>query len=165
MRIFWLNWREKIFPLAAVLLSCTLSVRAQETYPINGVADPRERIYAFTHATIIKDGQTTFSDATMLIHDGKIISAGNNVSIPSNADCDCCTKIHRHSLIYIAIMALHPAVIVRFQLLFRFTDLILIKEHMDGMKPSNLDRCVEIFTDDAKAKLLRSWFQNGTNPL
>jgi imidazolonepropionase-like amidohydrolase len=91
MRIFWLNWREKIFPLAAVLLSCTLSVRAQVTYPINGIADPRERIYAFTHATIIKDGQTTFSDATMLINDGKIISAGNNVSIPSNAIVIDCT--------------------------------------------------------------------------
>jgi imidazolonepropionase-like amidohydrolase len=91
MRIFWLCLRQKFYFFAAGLLSCTLSTSAQETYPVNGVADPREKIYAFTHATIIKDGRTTLTDATLLIRDGKIVSAGNNIAVPPNAVVADCT--------------------------------------------------------------------------
>src|ERR1017187_180595 len=65
-------------------------VSAQPTYPVNGVADRRSGAYAFTHATIVKDGQTTLSNATLVISEGKIISAGANADIPKGAvviDC------------------------------------------------------------------------------
>ena len=63
---------------------------AQETYPVNGVADRREGTYAFTNATIVKDAQNTLKNATMVIRDGKIVAVGTSVSVPKDAvlvDC------------------------------------------------------------------------------
>jgi len=66
-------------------------LQAQETFPVNGVADKREGCYAFTNATIVKDAQTTLTNATMVIRDGKIIALGaTGVTIPKDAvviDC------------------------------------------------------------------------------
>ncbi|TDH25209.1 amidohydrolase [Segetibacter sp. 3557_3] len=69
------------------LAQCTT---AQETFPVNGVADKRAGCFAFTHATIVKDAQTTLKDATLVIRDGRIVSAGGNSNIPADAviiDC------------------------------------------------------------------------------
>jgi imidazolonepropionase-like amidohydrolase len=64
--------------------------QAQETFPVNGVADPRVGTYAFTNATIVKDPQTTLQNATLIIKDGKIVSVGNNLAIPKDAvTVDC----------------------------------------------------------------------------
>ena len=63
---------------------------AQETFPVNGIADKREGCYAFTNATIVKDGQTTLTNATLVIRDGKIVAVGNNAAVPKDAvviDC------------------------------------------------------------------------------
>jgi imidazolonepropionase-like amidohydrolase len=66
-------------------------LQAQETFPVNGVADKRDGCYAFTNATIVKDAQTTISNATLIIREGKIIAVGSSgVSIPKDAiviDC------------------------------------------------------------------------------
>lgn len=66
-------------------------LQAQETFPVNGVADKREGCYAFTNATIVKDAQTTLTNATLVIRDGKIIAVGaSGVAIPKDAivvDC------------------------------------------------------------------------------
>ena len=65
-------------------------LQAQETFPVNGVADKREGCYAFTNATIVKDAQTTLTNATLVIRDGRIVSAGTGVAIPKDAvviDC------------------------------------------------------------------------------
>ena len=69
------------------LLLALLS-QAQETYPVNGTADERSGMYAFTNATIIKDAQTTLQNATLLIKQGKVV--GINLPIPKEAvvvDC------------------------------------------------------------------------------
>ncbi len=66
----------------------SLSLFAQQTFPVNGVADQRDPCYAFTHATIM--GQNTLTDATLVIRAGKISAVGNNISIPADAiiiDC------------------------------------------------------------------------------
>src|SRR5437762_3539557 len=71
-------------------LLCIHFAQAQETFPVNGVADTRNGSYAFTHATIVKNGSATITDATLLIRDGKIIAVGNNIAIPEAAiviDC------------------------------------------------------------------------------
>lgn len=60
-------------------------LQAQETYPAAGVADPRSGYFAFTNATIVKDAQTTLQNATLVIKDGKIVSAGNNIAVPKEA--------------------------------------------------------------------------------
>jgi imidazolonepropionase-like amidohydrolase len=76
--------------LLAALLAGVSSASAQETFPVNGLADPRESCFAFTHATLIKDAQTTLSDATLVIRDGKITEAGPSAVIPKDAvviDC------------------------------------------------------------------------------
>ncbi|HLY71995.1 MAG TPA: hypothetical protein VKR53_19810, partial [Puia sp.] len=72
-----------------VLLSYSFAI-AQTTFPANDVADPRNNVFAFTNATIVKDGNTTLTNATLVIREGKIIFAGNNGQVPKNAviiDC------------------------------------------------------------------------------
>ncbi|HTR30540.1 MAG TPA: amidohydrolase family protein [Puia sp.] len=82
--------RGSTLPLFLLLVCYTLSSTAQSTFPVNGVADPREHCYAFTHATIVKDAGTTLADATLVIRDGLIAGAGAGVAIPKDAvviDC------------------------------------------------------------------------------
>ena len=82
--------RTKVFYLLLGALLAGSYAKAQETFPINGVADPREGCYAFTHATIVKEAGTTLQDATLVIRDGRIISAGPGGAIPKDAvvvDC------------------------------------------------------------------------------
>lgn len=65
-------------------------VLSQETFPVNGVADKRIGVYAFTNARIIKDAQNILSNGTLVIREGKIIAVGTQVSIPADAaviDC------------------------------------------------------------------------------
>ncbi len=66
-------------------------LQAQETFPVNGVSDKRDGCYAFTNATIVKDAQTTISNATLVIREGKIVAIGTTgISIPKDAiviDC------------------------------------------------------------------------------
>ncbi|UYQ91866.1 amidohydrolase family protein [Chitinophaga horti] len=71
-------------------LLAAVSARAQVTYPINGISEPREGCYAFTQATLVKDAQTTLKNATLVIRDGKIVAAGAGAAIPKDAvviDC------------------------------------------------------------------------------
>lgn len=96
--------RKPFFLLRPVLLLAMMStvaaVSAQQTFPINGVADPRTGTYAFTNATIVKDGQTTLTNATLLISEGKITAVGNGVTVPANAVVvDCSGKTIYPSLI------------------------------------------------------------------
>lgn len=81
---------RKIKLLLSGLLFASL-LQAQETFPVNGVADKREGCYAFTNATIVKDAQTTLTNATLVIRDGKIVALGAaGVAIPKDAvviDC------------------------------------------------------------------------------
>ncbi len=72
--------------LSAMFL--VLLLQAQETFPINGTADERLGIFAFTNATIVKDAQTTLQNATLVIKQGKIL--GINIAVPKEAvviDC------------------------------------------------------------------------------
>jgi len=64
--------------------------QAQETFPVNGVADKRVATYAFTNTTIVKNAETTLQNATLIITKDKIVAIGNNIAIPANAivvDC------------------------------------------------------------------------------
>jgi imidazolonepropionase-like amidohydrolase len=74
-------------------LLCGLSMKAQETFPVNGVAEPRSGYYAFTNATIVKDGSTTLTNATMIIKEGKIVAVGSNIKLPVGAvEVNCTGK-------------------------------------------------------------------------
>lgn len=61
----------------------TLNVAmAQETFPRNDVQDTRTHAYAFTHAHLVIDHQTTIENGTLLIRNGKIERTGTNLSVP-----------------------------------------------------------------------------------
>jgi imidazolonepropionase-like amidohydrolase len=73
----------KLLFISSFLYSCQLW--AQPTFPENGVADPRNGHYAFTNATIVKDATTTFTNATMVIKDGRIVATGTGLAVPPGA--------------------------------------------------------------------------------
>ncbi|MES2778117.1 MAG: amidohydrolase family protein [Bacteroidota bacterium] len=77
-------------PGLLALLCITVYASAQSTFPVNGLAEPRDGCYAFTNATIVKDAQTTLQNATMVIKEGKIVAVGAGITIPKDAvviDC------------------------------------------------------------------------------
>jgi imidazolonepropionase-like amidohydrolase len=93
MRFFRPPPTRIFFYLLPALLSLPFFGIAQQTYPVNGVADPREKIFAFVHATIVRDGKTKMPGATMVIRDGRIVAIGDQIPIPSNAvRIDCSGK-------------------------------------------------------------------------
>lgn len=81
-----------LFKKSSLLLLCTvfiLTVKAQETYPVNGTTDNRNSTFAFKNATIYKDG-TLLRDISLVIKKGRIVSVGQGIAIPSEAiitDC------------------------------------------------------------------------------
>lgn len=79
-------------PLFLAWLICLfhISLTAQTTYPVNGVADPRTSHYAFTNATLVASAQNTIPNATLVVKEGRIVAAGANVTIPAGATViDC----------------------------------------------------------------------------
>ncbi len=80
---------RKLILLSWCLFTAAI-INAQETFPVNGVADQRNGTYAFINATIVKDAATRIVNATLLIKDGRIVAVGTSVSIPADAlviDC------------------------------------------------------------------------------
>src|SRR5687768_14808273 len=82
------KWKSFLMACGVMLWAqCSL---AQATFPENGVADPRHGHYAFTNATIVKDGATTLKEATLVIKDGRIVAVGTNIKVPVGAvEVDC----------------------------------------------------------------------------
>ncbi len=78
-----------------ILLGCfSIALFSQSTFPVNGVADERETTYAFKNATIVKDAQSTLTNATMIVRNGKIMAIGTAVTIPADAIVVDCTGKH-----------------------------------------------------------------------
>lgn len=74
----------------AVSFFFSSTLMAQSTFPVNGIANPDNGVYAFTNATIIRDAYTRITNATLLIRKKKIEAIGNNIPIPKDAvviDC------------------------------------------------------------------------------
>ncbi|RYY26793.1 MAG: amidohydrolase [Chitinophagaceae bacterium] len=80
----WLFLLWMVLAIPGALLS-------QTTFPVNGVADPKDGAYAFINATIVKDAQTIIQKGTLLIREGKIVASGTNITVPKDAvviDCE-----------------------------------------------------------------------------
>lgn len=76
--------------LFAFLAGSFQLLKAQATFPVNDVANPKDGYYAFTNATILKSARDTLKDATLVIRRGKIEAVGNNIPVPQDAvliDC------------------------------------------------------------------------------
>jgi imidazolonepropionase-like amidohydrolase len=68
-------------------------LHAQETFPVNGVAEQKQETYAFTGATIVKDAKNSITNGTMVIRNGKIVMVGAGIAIPKDAQViDCSGK-------------------------------------------------------------------------
>lgn len=81
---------SRLFLLTFLMAALSARIFAQATFPVNGVANPQNNVFAFTNATIVKDAENTLKNATLLIRGKKIVAAGNNISIPKDAiviDC------------------------------------------------------------------------------
>ena len=74
----------KILKIFIFLLIC-ISTYAQETFPVNGVADNFDPIYAFTNAHIIISPTTEIENGTLLIQGSNIIAVDSNLNIPDGA--------------------------------------------------------------------------------
>lgn len=147
--------------IALAFFSAFTEISAQETFPVNGVADKRHGYYAFTNATIIKDGATTLKDATLVIKDGKIIAVGTNIKVPADAvGIDCKGKYIYPSFIDIYADYGIPAV-ERAQRGFTFGQQPQLETAAKGAYgwneaiKSDADAYRVFATDDAKAKPLR----------
>jgi imidazolonepropionase-like amidohydrolase len=85
--------KAKGWLLACGFLFLTGLASAQPTFPENGVADPKLGHYAFTHATVVRDANTTLKDATLIIKDGRITAVGTNLKVPAGAvEVNCTGK-------------------------------------------------------------------------
>jgi imidazolonepropionase-like amidohydrolase len=71
---------RKLFTCAAALT--TICLQAQPTFPVNGAREKDVVPTALTHATVHINENTTIEDATVLIHQGKILNVGNQIVLP-----------------------------------------------------------------------------------
>ncbi|MFI5185970.1 MAG: amidohydrolase family protein [Chitinophagales bacterium] len=74
----------RVIPGLGALLFCIFA-KSQVTFPVNGITDPRTGCYAFINATIVRDGQTTLKNSTLIIRDGKIAAVGASSAVPKDA--------------------------------------------------------------------------------
>ena len=76
---------RKLLTAFSTFLLLFLNAPAQETFPVNGIADKRDIIYAFTNATIYVDYKTVIKGATLVVQKDKIIAVGPDIVIPKEA--------------------------------------------------------------------------------
>lgn len=71
--------------LSFLLLFFFCTMKAQQTFPQNGVFDQREDHYAFINAKIQVSPDQKIEKGTLLIKKGKVVAVGDNISIPKDA--------------------------------------------------------------------------------
>ena len=137
------------------------AANAQETFPVNDVADNRSGLYAFTNATIVQHSGSTLTNATLLIKEGRIVAVGTNVKVPAEAVVvDCAGKYIYPSLIDLYADYGLPAV-ARQQGRFNFGAPLQFVSNQKGPFGWNqairtdVDAATQFAVDDAKAKTWR----------
>lgn len=71
---------KKIILLGCLLM--TIHVRAQRTFPVNGIDDAFSPPTAYTRLTLVKNTGEQIPNATILVASGKIVAAGAGIKIP-----------------------------------------------------------------------------------
>lgn len=74
----------KLLQIVIALILCN-EIFAQETFPVNGVADNFKPIYAFTNAHIVINTSNEIENGILLIQGNKIIAVDSNLNIPEGA--------------------------------------------------------------------------------
>ncbi|MCV6630365.1 MAG: amidohydrolase, partial [Flavobacteriaceae bacterium] len=82
--------------LLLLLLGGGLTMEAQIYFPKNdGVPTSNQGYTAITEATIVVDAKTTIKNASLLLHQGRVVQVGKNTQLPSN------TVVHSAKGMYI----------------------------------------------------------------
>jgi imidazolonepropionase-like amidohydrolase len=82
------------FAIVAALITKSLAVCAQGTFPQPAPADYRSGAFALTNATIYKSWNQKLEGATLLIREGRIQACGVGVTVPADAVVmDCSGKV------------------------------------------------------------------------
>jgi imidazolonepropionase-like amidohydrolase len=82
----------RIFIPLVFILSYIAAI-AQPSFPVNGVRDDVNTLYAFTHASIYTSYNTKLENASILVKAGKILNIGTSLSIPKEAvEINCSGK-------------------------------------------------------------------------
>ena len=68
-----------------LFLFLALTSSAQSTFPTNGAPFQPHTLYAFVNANLYLDYETLIPNAVLIIQDGKVINAGQKLSVPQNA--------------------------------------------------------------------------------
>ncbi|MGB0839654.1 MAG: amidohydrolase, partial [Chitinophagales bacterium] len=70
-----------------MILCCLFSsvLVGQNTFPLDGIHDEREGLYALTNATVHTHYNKQLANATLIIRDGKVESVGTGISVPKGA--------------------------------------------------------------------------------
>lgn len=76
---------QKRIILSFLISFILFQANAQQITPINGVYTPDHTIYAFIHAHLIVSPGEEYSDGTLIIRDGKVVSSGTGIEVPHNA--------------------------------------------------------------------------------
>ncbi|THU40887.1 amidohydrolase [Niastella caeni] len=149
-----------VFLLGLLFMMQTV-INAQVTFPVNGVADPQVKCFAFTNATIVKDAQTTLTNATLVIREGKIVAVGSSITIPKDAVViDCSGKFIYPSFIDIY-SDYGVSVAQRASIGYDYRGPAQLTSNIKGVFgwnqaiKSETDAAKLFNTDNAKAKLLR----------
>ena len=74
----------KLYKIFLFLALCN-QIFAQETFPVNGVAENFDPIYAFTNANIISKPGVELKNSTLLVQGKKIIAVDSNITIPKGS--------------------------------------------------------------------------------
>ncbi len=77
--------RKLQYLLIACVLMPSVVFAQQTTFPVHGIRDERELIYAFTNVRLFQDYKTFIDSATLVIHRGKVVASGRTVAIPAGA--------------------------------------------------------------------------------
>ena len=72
-------------PRIIIYLTLCSQIFAQETFPVNGVAETFEPIYAFTNANIISSPGVKYKNSTLIVQGNKILALDSNLNIPKGA--------------------------------------------------------------------------------
>jgi len=82
------------FLLFSLLLVSASAAISQETYPVNGVHDPRHITHAFINATIFISPEKRLDSSVLIVEDGKITAVGKGVEVPKDAVIHDCTGLN-----------------------------------------------------------------------
>jgi imidazolonepropionase-like amidohydrolase len=77
--------KKQLFSIILLVFAGSAILKAQETFPVNGIPDQRKQYHAFTNVKLWTDYQTQTDSATLIIYDGKVMASGKGIKIPDGA--------------------------------------------------------------------------------